>query len=202
MSWSYLPVIPLAVIPRRESDPSTASGAEAMLRSDAHTEITRLSAALSEGRPVAATRATGATSCGRGRCRSRAAGPASPRPSSGRAASDGAASRARTTSAEALGRSRRTAPTPSCRAGLSSSRRRRGDIAISPRCADIAPCTQKSQPIDGTAYRTRETSREALHHVRRDGINPELPGRSLLAQAAAGRRRSRPTARRRCPPPP
>ena len=47
----------------RESDPSTASRAEVMLRSDPRTDVTRLSAALLKGRSVAATRATEATSC-------------------------------------------------------------------------------------------------------------------------------------------
>ena len=47
----------------RESVPSTTSRAEAILRSGACTEVTQLSAALLEGRSVAATRATEATSC-------------------------------------------------------------------------------------------------------------------------------------------
>ena len=48
----------------RESDLSTASRVKAMLRSDARTKVTWLSAALLKGRSVAATRATEATSCG------------------------------------------------------------------------------------------------------------------------------------------
>ena len=48
----------------KESDPSTASRAEAILRSGARTEVTQLLAALLEGRSVAATRATEAISCG------------------------------------------------------------------------------------------------------------------------------------------
>ena len=48
----------------RESDPSTALRVEAMLRSDARTEVTRLSVALLKGRSAVTIRATEATSYG------------------------------------------------------------------------------------------------------------------------------------------